>query len=360
MDFIESHAHDCQCAQIDVTAAFLAISDQLVAKALAVSEVAQIARAEMRMRQLLLNHWRVRADQSAIVAGGRVAAGASTYAALNAVDRVMAKYPDDVQKSFENEITNGYKLARKAGWKKGTGRTDASLSYQIASFTENIADGKEKVRKASKKQPKATVAPTFDLADERAIKDLHQDQMIWVGRFYRAEVRRQLRDAVRPALIQGMGRTAAGKMVRETITHQLRNFAIPKGYHGSDASYWEGVAANTMTNARVRGQMRSFSDLGFTTYVIVNPDDDRTSAICRHMNGKTFKVSDGMAHIEKLSGAKDPSFVRKNHPWLSYSKLLEISPKAGQVSAKDSRALAEAGLPLPTYHFRCRSTVDVI
>jgi hypothetical protein len=359
IDF-ESHSHDCQCAAIDVTAAFLAISDQLVAKALVVSEVAQIARSEMRMRQHLTNHWRVRADQAAKVAERAVASGAKLEAALTAVDGVMDKFPGDVKKGFFKELDTGYYLAREAGWKKGTGRSKASLSYQIANFTQQIADGKETVHKANKKQREATVVPVFDLVDERAIKDLHDDQMIWVSRFYRKEVRRALRDTVRPALVEGLGRTAAGKRVRETLEHQFRNFAIPRGYKGSDAGYFEGLAANTMTTARVRGQIRSFDDLQITTYQIVNPDDERTSLICRHMNGKTFQTSMAVKHIEKLSGAKNPQFVRENHPWLTYQQLLEISPKMGDAGAKDSKALAAAGLPLPTYHFRCRTTVDAI
>ncbi len=357
---IESHAHDCACARVDVTSAFLAVADALIAKAAVVSEVAQIARSEMRMRVHLLNHWRIRADQAALKAGSAVAAGRSLDAALNASDAVMDKFAGDVEKGFKKEIETGYTLARHAGWKKGTGKTKASLSYQVANFTQQIEEGKEKVRKASKKQPKATVSPVFDLADERAIRDLQDDQMIWVSRFYRKELRAAIRASVRPALIEGMGRTAAGKKVRAALAHEFRNFGIPKGYKGSDASYFEGLAANTMTNARVRGQIRSFSDLGLERYVIVNPDDERTTEICRHMNGKTFQTSAAMAHIEKLSGAKNPNFVRENHPWLSQAKLLELSPKAGDQGAKDSRALTEAGLPLPPYHFRCRTTVDAI
>jgi SPP1 gp7 family putative phage head morphogenesis protein len=345
---------------VDVTSAFLANADALIAKALVVSEVAQIARSEMRMRVHLLNHWRIRADQAALKAGNAVASGRSLEAALSVSDTVMDKFAGDVERGFKKEIETGYRLARNAGWKKGTGQTKASLSYQVANFTQQIEEGKEKVVKASRKSPKATVAPVFDLADERAIKDLQDDQMIWVSRFYRKELRAAIRQSVKPSLIQGMGRTAAGKELRRALTHEFRNFGIPKGYKGSDASYFEGLAANTMTNARVRGQIRSFNDLGLETYVIVNPDDERTTEICRHMNGKTFQTADAVAHIEKLSGAKNPNFVRQNHPWLTHTKLLELSPKPGQQSAKDSKALVAAGLPLPPYHFRCRTTVDAI
>jgi hypothetical protein len=355
----ESHAHDCRCAEIDVTTAFLGVSDELVAKALVVSEVAQIARAEMRARTLLLNHWRVRADQAAKMAEKAVVGGANVQQTLAVVDGVMGKFAEDVKKGFTHEIGTVYRLARVAGWKKGSGQTTASLSYQVASFTQNIADGKEKVRKA-KADPKAKVPLVFDLVDDHAVADLQTDQMIWIGRAYNQKLREGLRVLVKPAITEGIGRTAAGKKIREAVGTSLRGISIPGGFRGNDATYFEGLAANTMTNARVRGQIRSFDDLELTTYQIMNPDDERTSLICRHMVGKQFQTSQAVAHIEKLSGAKNPAFVKQHHPWLSYRQLVDISSKVGHVSTKDSNALAKAGLPLPPYHFRCRSTVDAV
>jgi len=76
------------------------------------------------------------------------------------------------------------------------------------------------------------------------------------------------------------------------------------------------------------------------------------------MNGKVFSVEVAVNHIEKLSGATDPDFVKANHPWLSFKQVQAISPQAGHVSKRDSDALARAGIPLPPFHFRCRTTVD--
>lgn len=351
--------HDCRCASIDVTTAFLAVSDELVAKALVISEVAQIARSEMRARQLLTNLWRVRADQSAKAAQKVVAGGGKLSVALTAVDAVMAKFPVDAKRGFTKEMETSYRLARVAGWKKATGQTTASLSYMLASFEDQIASGKEKVRKAAKK-PRATILPHFGLVDRRAIAALQVDQMIWVGNFYNKQLRTAIRETIKPALLEGLGRRDAGMKLREMLESSFRQISVPNGFRGTDAQYFEGLAANTITTARVRGQIASFSELDVQLFEINNPDDERTSEICQHMLGKQFEVSTAVDQIAKVSGATNPDQVRAAAPWLSYSKLLEISPKAHQVSDSDMKKLVAAGFVLPPYHFRCRSTVDIV
>lgn len=355
----EALKYDCQCAHIDVTTAFLAVSDELVAKALVISEVAQIARSEMRARTLLTNLWRVRADQSAKAAQKVIAGGGKLSVALKAVDAVMERFPKDAQRGFTQEMANSYRLARIAGWKKASGRSTASLSYMIADFTQQIAEGKEKVRKATKK-PKTTALPHFGLVDRRAIAALQTDQMIWVGNFYNKQLRTAIRETIKPALLEGLGRRDAGVKLREMLESGFRHISVPNGFRGTDAQYFEGLAANTITTARVRGQIASFSELEVARFEINNPDDERTSEICQHMLGKQFEVSTAVDQIAKVSGSTNPADVRAAAPWLSYSKLLEISPKAHQVSDSDMKRLVAAGFVLPPYHFKCRSTVDIV
>jgi hypothetical protein len=77
------------------------------------------------------------------------------------------------------------------------------------------------------------------------------------------------------------------------------------------------------------------------------------------MNGKVFLVQEAINQIESEAGATKPEQIKTAHPWMSMKDVKTISPKAGNVSRGDSAKLAKGGLALPTYHFRCRSTVDV-
>lgn len=350
-------ALSCECCavELDLLHDVLVTSDVSIAKALMISEVAQIARLEMRMRDYLTGKWRTRASEASARAGSIVARGGSVTAACDAVDTVMGKWARDVEPRVTLDLAGIYRLARKAGWKKASGKTRASLQYVVPNFTEELDAKRESVQKARGKGKGeiADVLPSLDLADERAVKGLQADQMLWIGRHYRKNLRDAVRGAVEPGMVRGVGHDVAGKRVAAAVEKELGRVVVPKGFRGSDAKYFEGIAANTATNARVQGQIRSFSDIGITSYEIVNPMDDRTTDICAFMNGQVFQVSDANDQIERTAAAKNPAQVKEAHPWLSVREIKSIYDKGG------NKGLAEAGLSLPPYHFRCRSTVDV-
>lgn len=340
------HELTCECCaqELDILHDVIRLSDVSIAKVLMISEVAQIARSEMRMRDYLLGKWRLRATEAAARAGAVVSGGGNLTSAYAAVDKVMGKWAGEVEARAGKDLENVYYLARKAGWKKGTGQTKASLQYVVPNFTEEI----EAVQKAKRKA--ATVLPSFDLLDEKAVDTLQRDQMLWIGRHYDANLREAVREAVKPGMIAGRGHDKIGPIVRDAVQKTLGKVVVPEGFSGSDAKYFEGIAANVSTNARVSGQIRSFKDIGITKYEIVNPMDERTTPICRHMNGKVFEVKDAEAQLKRTAAATTPEGVKQAHPWLSLVKVQAI---------KGSKGLAKAGLALPPYHFRCRSTVDV-
>lgn len=344
------HAMECECCshEIDILHDVVKHSDAMVAKALMISDVARIARAEVRMREYLLKKWRNRSEQAARRAGAIVAGGGTLKAAYAAVDKIMNQWDEEVSTRYATDITEIYEAARLAGWKKANGQTSASLQYTVPNFTEELEG---KVEKAKRRKKVAAVKPTFDLFDEQAVMQLHDDQMLWIGVHYDRNVRDTVRESVKPSVTEGVGRREAGKRVQEAVALQLGKVTVPGGFNGSDAKYFEGLAANTATNARVRGQVRSFVDIGVTRYEIVNPMDRRTSPICQFMNGRVFSVPEGASQIERVSGATTPDQVREAHPWIPMSKVKAIGG--------GNRGLAKAGLALPPYHFRCRSTVDI-
>lgn len=341
----------CCARELDLLHDVLVTSDVSIAKALMISEVAQIARLEMRMRDYLTGKWRTRAKEASARAGSIVAGGGSLKAAHSAVDKVMGKWSGEVETRVTGDLATIYKLARKAGWKKASGKTKASLQYVVPNFTEELDTGREKVTKAGGKSAEAL--PSLDLVDEKAIEDLQGDQMMWIGRHYNANLRAAVRQAVEPGVLEGVGHDVAGKRVADAVLKELGRVVVPNGFSGSDAKYFEGIAANTATNARVRGQVRSFSDIGITKYEIVNPMDARTTEICAFMNGQVFTVKAAEDQIERASAAKTPGSVKATHPWLAFGKVKSIFKKGGL------GGLTKAGLALPPYHFRCRSTIDV-
>jgi len=326
----------------------LVISDELVVKGLLVPEMAQIARNEDRLRQLLLAQWRVRSKQAVERSHAVWMSSGDLAASMAAVDVVMSKWADDVKGRFTQGLIDIYTLGREAGTKRAAGIITRPLDYTVGNFTEQLGD-QARIAKATPR-----VATAFDVYDASAVTALMDEQMLWIGRHYGANVSETIRRSAREQIVgRGLGRREAGKLLRDDVARNLDKVTVPKGFNGSQAKYFEGLAANAATIGRVRGQIRSFQDLGVTRYVLSNPMDRRTTRQCIHMNGKVFTVQNAVNQIERTAGATSPDDIKRDHPWLSMSQILAVSPVAGRSTAADSGKLAAAGFSLPPFHFRC-------
>jgi len=334
-----AHAADCACAAIDVTDAAQRREDLIVAKALAISEVAQMARIETLARRALVAKWEARANQAARSAGAVYRGGGSLASAYAAADKVMKAWASDVSPAYARSLSDVYKLARSAGHKKAIGKYSGSLQYAIS----------EDVEKA--KGNPANVKLSLDAQDKRTLDKLSQQELWWIGDTYKG-VGPTIRDAVQPKVLAGLSRKAGGEMVQAAVESRLRDFKIPEGFHGTAKSYFEGLAANAVTTARVYGQLNSFANLGVTTYTLVNPMDGRTSELCAELNGMEFKVADAEAQMAQLADAKTPEAYKSIKPWLSTEKLISLASKGAD-------SLTKAGQLFPPFHFRCRTTVDI-
>jgi hypothetical protein len=333
--------------RLDALHSSLSFSDVVVAKAMKLSEVAQMGRIETLLRDLYEKKWNALADRATQRAVARYKETARSLPnarlkhTLNVVDVEMRRWAPSLEDATRRDVRRVYALASAAGWKKATKQTKAPLIVEVAK-----ADFK--------------VKPSFDLVDEEAVNALARHQLYWIGKFYDDAVSGAVASTVRERMFQfGGDREAAGEELGRTLRTALGVFEIPGGYVGSTKSYFEGVVANAFTVTRAAAQIRSFEEAGVVTYTISNPFDERTCPTCIHMDGKSFSVEFASKMIERLIDAKSPEDVRNIQPWVSYKQLTEISPFPGPRGPADAGALAERSLCLPPFHFRCRCAIDV-
>jgi SPP1 gp7 family putative phage head morphogenesis protein len=327
----------------------LRASDGIVAKALALSEVAQIAKAEQRLREYVYKVWSRLAAQATDKAAQLASQGKSAKQIAAAVDAIMDRWATEVRNTYLKEFEAIYRLARRAGRKKALRRTSASLQYDVPNYTEQTAP----VAKAT-----YGIEPSFDLADKAAMEALKDHQLFWIGDHYETGVSSGVADTAKKVMVEAGGdEVKAGKLMREKMAKELAHVATPKGFHGTDKQYFEMLTANAATVARAHGQMRSFMDIGVSKYQIVNPGDERTCPVCKEMDGRVFLVKEGAGTMHKELAAKTPDDVRKAHPWTSAKGLKAVIGGKSGVAA--SSALSSAGLNLPPFHGRCRCTVDI-
>jgi len=328
----------------------LRLTEDIVAKALRVSELSQMSQIELRLRELLDKQWEARRSQATSKAGSLAKSGANAKQIAAAVQATMGAWPSDVTKRFNRDVEQIYKLARTAGYKKAKGKIKGSLAFNTPNATE------QKVEKA-----KAEALPSFDLADQEAIRSLEARNTFWIGSHYDNNLSEAISGATKETLVAaGSSRRTAAILMAERVREVLGTVVTPGGFHGSSIQYFEGLAANAATVARTFGQIRSFTDVEVGQYSIVNPIDSRTCPICGHMDGKVFKLEQGQSQMARELEAENPEDIKALHPWLKIGDLLKLSAKPGrQRTGADSAKLSAAGLSLPPFHFRCRCTVDV-
>lgn len=329
----------------------LVATDTVLAKALGLSETAQIARRESRLRVFMLAAWEKRA-RGATARGAAVAARGGTASAVeSAVDRAMRPWKKDVNPRMDAAVEDIYRLARTAGWKKATGQTTASLTYNTPNLTEVL-----------KAKPRAgfSVLPSFDLVDEAAVDALQGHQVFWIGDHYDENISKAIAGSAREAIVEaGKDKAAAGRLVKEALVVELGRVVTPGGFHGSVTQYFEMLSANAATVSRVHGQLNSFIRVGATRLEVVNPRDSRTCPICSHMDGKIFTVEQGAVQLGNELAAKSPDDIKKAHPWIGVARMKALAPTAGKAPAAQAGRLAKAGFSLPPYHGRCRCTIDI-
>lgn len=107
------------------------------------------------------------------------------------------------------------------------------------------------------------------------------------------------------------------------------------------------VVSNAVNKARNFSQVLSMQELGFQELEIVAILDQKTSAICRGMNGRRVRI-ETMANFVNDVLDTEPAAVPKSFPW----------PKTAP-QGKTTQVIESMSCKMPPYHGHCRTTVVV-
>lgn len=189
---------------------------------------------------------------------------------------------------------------------------------------------------------------SFSLVDQDAIAGLSRSGLWWIGDHYGDALDTgRLLDEVEGVVRDGMGRVEGGRRLRE---------AFGAEFERSD-SYWRGLSSTVTTRARSFGALSGMESTGATRYEYVNPLDERTSEVCRALDGKHFTVKGGIELRERLIGARPAD---SPETW----KAIAAWPKVRDLDGPDGELLTAAelqakGIAWPPLHFHCRSAIQV-
>lgn len=166
-----------------------------------------------------------------------------------------------------------------------------------------------------------------------------KDTLYWIGNYFSDTLGAEIKGVCEAAFSEGLGRAELGAALRDKFGQQIKR---------SD-SYWKGLAATNINRARCFGGVTAMEAANVNEYEIIAMMDERTSPICRMMNGKIFTIKDAVKLRDAAISSKTPEEFKAAHPWIPYATAKSIP---------DDK-LAASGLSLPPYHFYCRTTYAV-
>lgn len=195
-------------------------------------------------------------------------------------------------------------------------------------------------------------------ADRGSVAALSEQQLWWIGRLWSDSLSRTIAATVsRESLVAGLGREDVGRIVRGVVGGTFPAAAVPGTWPGSAEGYFTMLAGTVRNQASNQGILATFVEAGVERYRIVAVMDKRTSEICSFMNGQEFSTSAGAKLAVARLDAETPEEVRDLSRWRSAASARELVASGG---GSPEEALARAGMALPPYHGRCRTTISPV
>jgi SPP1 gp7 family putative phage head morphogenesis protein len=197
------------------------------------------------------------------------------------------------------------------------------------------------------------VQTLFDKPRQEAVDWLVRHDRFWIGKVFPEQVRDSFRDTIASGIEEGLGRKAIGKRLRELM---VGTEEVP-----GKAELYNRVAAASVNRASNWGGMFSLEEAGVEEYEFRAVMDQRTSRICRELNGRVFSVPRVMNVVRQaLDGP--PSAIESVAPWPTFDAerndfFIQTGDRRSYLGGQSEKWLADHGVALPPLHGNCRSVI---
>lgn len=221
------------------------------------------------------------------------------------------------------------------------------------------------------------IAADLNALDRRVVRHIVGSQ----GNFVRDEYGRRLNgfgEEARRIVSQGLERGLGRDDLAAELERAARAALIER-----QPFYWEVVASSFVGQGPSFAQMSGYAEAGIERYVIEAVLDERTTNICRLLDGKTFSVGDALQRFERLERAEQPEDIKQLLPWVretldpnTGNPVLWVDGGQGRTTiaevtrsafgTRDDRGefrgvaadalMRDLGVSFPPFHGLCRST----
>jgi len=222
-------------------------------------------------------------------------------------------------------------------------QVDTQINMQFPAGVEPVVPDLMKKSYRKGRDPifrKHRIKVVWDQPDIEAIDWLTDHHMYWIGGYYDKHVSASIADTIAEGMTQGLGRNDIGKSLKTF-------FDDYPGVANKPDSYWRGMAANGMNRSRNFGLIHGYEEVEVDILVVMAVMDERTSEVCREMNGREIPVVRAAKQRDSIMAAKKPEDIKELAPW----------PALESIKGKATSTILSSGVVMPPYHFHCRTTV---
>ena len=259
---------------------------------------------------------------------------------------------------------------------EASGRSTAALPRTLSvTFGDAAKEVVAATRDSARQAQGLHIGADFNALDRRIVQHLATSQANFIRDEYgrrHAAFSEQARQIVSSGLERGLGRADLARELEVAARDVIG---------GRGSFYWETVAGAFVANGRSYAQLSAYAEAGIDRYIIEAVLDERTTEICRFLDGKTFSVSRGLELFDRVEA--NPDGIEELNPWVRDT----VDPATGRrsltverggerisiadivrsgVGARDDRGefsrgmgereLGDLGIGFPPYHGLCRTT----
>lgn len=253
---------------------------------------------------------------------------------IKKVDKTMAKFPKLVEKDNKEYTTYLYKYSKEQFIKA------------------------EKITKAN--------IPTIDASiwtvkDEATIEALNGMTGESVSGFYGKSVQTAVAESVKKNVFE---RKLVGDTVGEALKADLakalklkggalESAVVPKGFHGTAQQYFNGLSQHTATLARTSSNVYTLDYVEAKYLVVHSVRSSRTCLACLEIDGKKYKVSEAVSHVDSIMNAGSIDDLKDIQPWFHEKLPSEYKADELKDAKKQIKSQINSGVNLPPFHWKC-------
>lgn len=289
------------------------------------------------------------------------------------VETMMGYYPgkrfEDLSQVELDRMWRAGQTVLEPGLRAGYGLAAEQITQQMQLSIVDIADQN---REFLRKNFIPRIANSFEQPDVEAIQQIGTQGGFWI-RDSSGQISQSIdgnaRKIIEEGLRQGQGRDEIGKMLMDRV---------PEIWQRHSLNYARTVAANAVSRARSYSEVASYSSVGIEYLEVVAMLDERTTDICRTLDGTIIEVKSALDHQKRIAALQNPTdivtaapFMREQTDKKTGEKHISIGQRRfatvsrSGYGAPDDRGdfkrfistkkMVKSGVSMPPYHHQCRT-----